>query len=602
MGGRCFIDVLVSYVSEVNVNFIRRSKMDMMRKISLMLTVLLLCVSVQAAVTVTTGPEGDFDTLGAQLSTGTSGQLGFGDDASGSLAQTFTMGSQGIEVASIHMTFENDTGNTADPHTLTMYIFEVADPQASSITLPGTTLLTETFDVPYVGGTDTLLNIALGSSVTLNSNTSYAVWIDTSASGSPGWEWNRSTSPVYADGTGYENGSIKTDRDFSLALVGTPVGNAAPIVDAGGDEYMLLSETLALDATATDSDGPSALTYAWTATGPGTATFTPSATVEDPDVTFDAGGIYTLTLEVSDGADTASDSLLVAVRDPAEDALVAHWDFETADAADPGVLDAAGSNDGAWVLADPNTDPNYVDGWITGASPDLAAAFYGDDYNELNNELQFGLTVACWIRIDDPAAVDGFDRIIEKDVWGLTTSSSAETVKFRLIGQPSNGINAVTPVNDGYWHHVTGVYDGQTMSIYIDGILDATDNTWNFLPVTTSNVTIGAGNNYNNRLNGAVVDDVRVYNYGLDAAAVAALAAMGDNLVPQIDSLTSSATDIVLPADTITLTATASDPDLDSLTYAWTADGPPRAPIGDSLKAKRGKRKPKPRAKGSSRT
>jgi hypothetical protein len=63
------------------------------------------------------------------------------------------------------------------------------------------------------------------------------------------------------------------------------------------------------------------------------------------------------------------------------------------------------------------------------------------------------------------------------------------------------------------WYHVAATYDGSVRSIYVDGVLIGSDfpsaNSHNV--TNTSNVTIGAGNNYSGFFNGGI-DEVRIWN------------------------------------------------------------------------------------------
>lgn len=90
--------------------------------------------------------------------------------------------------------------------------------------------------------------------------------------------------------------------------------NAAPVVNAGPDQTVVLPAAATLTGTVSD-DGrpnpPGITTVAWsTVSGPGAATFTdPSA--PSTTVTFPAAGSYVLRLSASDGALAASDDLTV---------------------------------------------------------------------------------------------------------------------------------------------------------------------------------------------------------------------------------------------------------------------------------------------------
>jgi hypothetical protein len=79
-------------------------------------------------------------------------------------------------------------------------------------------------------------------------------------------------------------------------------------------------------------------------------------------------------------------------------------------------------------------------------------------------------------------------------------------------------------VNDGRWHHATGVYDGETLSLYIDGALDVSAEATGKIGQTDKMVLIGENCEKRGRCWNGLIDDVRIYSYGMTAEEVAALA------------------------------------------------------------------------------
>src|SRR5205814_5186287 len=73
------------------------------------------------------------------------------------------------------------------------------------------------------------------------------------------------------------------DGDYAVSdtvtVTATGVPNNAPVVDAGADQTITLPiDTVSLTGTATDTDGPSAVTVQWSKmSGPGTVTFANAA-------------------------------------------------------------------------------------------------------------------------------------------------------------------------------------------------------------------------------------------------------------------------------------------------------------------------------------
>jgi hypothetical protein len=107
----------------------------------------------------------------------------------------------------------------------------------------------------------------------------------------------------------------------SRFLVRTPLapgGNLAPVVDAGPNRSVSLTQAASLDGTVTDDGLPAgaAVSATWAkSTGPGTVSFA-GATSVDTTSSFSAAGTYTLSLTASDGQLTASDTMTVTVTDP----------------------------------------------------------------------------------------------------------------------------------------------------------------------------------------------------------------------------------------------------------------------------------------------
>jgi len=94
---------------------------------------------------------------------------------------------------------------------------------------------------------------------------------------------------------------------------GGGTANTAPQVQAGSDQTIEWPVATAQLAGSATDDAAQTLTYAWT--GPADVTFS-AADAAATDVTFPGAGSYTLTLTVSDGSLSGTDTVLVTV-DPA---------------------------------------------------------------------------------------------------------------------------------------------------------------------------------------------------------------------------------------------------------------------------------------------
>ncbi|WP_343840139.1 PKD domain-containing protein, partial [Bowmanella denitrificans] len=113
-----------------------------------------------------------------------------------------------------------------------------------------------------------------------------------------------------------------TDGAVSAAdsLMVTVTANAIPVADAGSDQQIEQGQTAMLDGSLSyDPDNsPAALSFQWTVLSTPTGS---SATIHSPNTatsefSADLAGIYRLQLSVSDGQDSASDTLTIEVQEP----------------------------------------------------------------------------------------------------------------------------------------------------------------------------------------------------------------------------------------------------------------------------------------------
>ncbi len=95
--------------------------------------------------------------------------------------------------------------------------------------------------------------------------------------------------------------------------------------------------------------------------------------------------------------------------------------------------------------------------------------------------------------------------------------------------------NSTTLVNDNEWHHVAGMRDGNSLHVYVDGILEGTNNTlpagYDLSGAHQHNAYIGAITDNRDSstykyLRGSV-EEVRIYSYALSAGEMAYLATDG---------------------------------------------------------------------------
>jgi hypothetical protein len=202
--------------------------------------------------------------------------------------------------------------------------------------------------------------------------------------------------------------------------------------------------------------------------------------------------------------------------------LVGWWKLDESEGTK--AADSSGNGHHATVRGSPRWQPSG--GRIGGA-----IALSGNrDCLEAADESAFdataGVTVSAWIK---PNAWDKpWQAIVTKGegAWRIQRNNETNTLEFACTGVhvPDDdeygslfGGKAITP---GRWHHIAGVYDGKKMYLYVDGALDASQEAWGPIGTNDNPVLIGENGQEPNRFWNGLIDEVRVYNYGLPEAQI----------------------------------------------------------------------------------
>jgi hypothetical protein len=140
------------------------------------------------------------------------------------------------------------------------------------------------------------------------------------------------------------------------------------------------------------------------------------------------------------------------------------------------------------------------------------------------------MTAAAWIKVREFSKP--YQAIVTKGdtAWRLERCKDSGQVSFACStgaeGEPGAGklvrLVSKRKVDDGQWHHVAGVVDGQRALLYVDGELEDSADA---KPIARSLAPVMIGcnaNAYERRFNGWI-DDVRLYGYGLTPEQVKAL-------------------------------------------------------------------------------
>ncbi|MCX6706972.1 MAG: right-handed parallel beta-helix repeat-containing protein [Candidatus Woesearchaeota archaeon] len=134
------------------------------------------------------------------------------------------------------------------------------------------------------------------------------------------------------------------------------------------------------------------------------------------------------------------------------------------------------------------------------------------------------ITITAWVKAED--GTPGY--IVNKNYDGgyvpysLSVGGDEETDGMAFYGDDgwkSSGIN--TDIRgDGKWHFIAGVFDGGTLSYYVDGVLDSSSEPGSGLPANDEDVNIGAYLDDDAYFNGTI-DEVRIYDRSLSENEIA---------------------------------------------------------------------------------
>jgi hypothetical protein len=187
-------------------------------------------------------------------------------------------------------------------------------------------------------------------------------------------------------------------------------------------------------------------------------------------------------------------------------------------------VDSSGAGRNAAVVGTPT---------LTTGTAGNALTFNKSNYLLVNNAPELNpsnqITIAAWIK---PSST-GTQYVIKKgrqdQTNGYEISLSSDGKVFVRFNQASSGdafrVNSTAnyPTN-GTWMHVAATYDGQTIKLYINGVLQASKNASFQIAANNLPLAIGAQDDGYRGFAGAI-DGVRFYNRALTAAEIAALKA-----------------------------------------------------------------------------
>jgi hypothetical protein len=244
--------------------------------------------------------------------------------------------------------------------------------------------------------------------------------------------------------------------------------------------------------------------------------------------------VTTLTLGVDGGGsgmlyvdDIALYRIAPPVVEPSSD-LVGHWKLDETSGLTTADSSGYGNNGTLIGMTDTEWTAGIKDGALefTGA---LGSAQYVDCGNSSSLQLYGTVTISVWVKMN--AGTEGAymgigGKLKTAPYKGFSLVRHSSNV-FRLWVDDGDGVlagaDSDTTYTDTDWHHVVGVVDNGTSSLYVDGVKQTQEGA---VDLTDSGEFVHIGRQYSgldDRYWNGLIDDVRIYYRALSAQEISGL-------------------------------------------------------------------------------
>ena len=208
--------------------------------------------------------------------------------------------------------------------------------------------------------------------------------------------------------------------------------------------------------------------------------------------------------------------------DPGTEGLVAYYAFEN------DANDSSGNALHGTLVG----DAKFAEG---PAGYGMALDLDGDgDYVDCGLDPMFDITeqitFTYWMKA---VALDkGWNTVLSRgdDSWRSSRAGEENFMEAAVGGTSGNYVLGAKLVDDDKWHHVGAVYDGATFSLYVDGKLDASEESTGSITISSFPLYIGNNSDQMDRDWTGLIDEVTIYNRALSELEVLYLA--GERVAP----------------------------------------------------------------------
>lgn len=207
--------------------------------------------------------------------------------------------------------------------------------------------------------------------------------------------------------------------------------------------------------------------------------------------------------------------------------LVAWWRLDERDG--NMVADSSGNANHGTLIGDPAWESGIVGGGLLLGGGGIDDFQYVRCGNSPAFNMTDAITVSGWMKVK--RFLERHEPIITKgdNSWGLRKWAGTDKMRFDVFVLDEAGsvesrmarVKGRTGVEDGKWHYIVGVYDGERACLYVDGVLDMAIPATG--PMRTDDFEVLIGQSSENLLHrqwNGLIDDVRVYERALSREEV----------------------------------------------------------------------------------